>query len=164
MLSAHFWMGTGVTLGAAAVMGMSLGSYAISPQAPNHAAQDMIDTPIDGETVQETAFEQPMGPGAIHCVGCGPTLADRRWQADMAALNATDSVDYGAEPLPDYQTDALAEVVPHDPKSTVRPLRPQVARLVTGETEPPLVMVTRGSMEDSPPPVVVATAAEPDRP
>ena len=164
MLSAYFWMGTGATLGVAAIMGLGLGSYVTSPQAPSRAAQAVIDTPIDDEDVSEPALAMQKGPGAIHCTGCGPTLAERQWQADMAAMNAVDNFDTGQGALPDDPPNMqLADGSPDMP-STVQPLRPQVARLVTGETAPPPVKVTRGGMDGSPPPVVMATAAEPVQP
>lgn len=157
MLSAHFWMGTGVTLGAAAVLGLGLGNYVTSPQAPARAASATIDTAIDDDGMEEAHFMAQKGPGAIHCTGCGPTLAERRWKADMAGLDAATAIDSGYDvPADDHAMEAAVE-----PPVPVHPLPPKVARFASGDTAPPAVAMTReGQDTAAPPPVVIPAAAQ----
>ncbi|WP_311268891.1 hypothetical protein [Sphingobium sp. WCS2017Hpa-17] len=151
MLSAHFWMGTGVTLGVAAVLGFGLGSYVTSPQAPARAASATIDTAIDDDGVEEAGFTTQKGPGAIHCTGCGPTLAERRWKADMAGLDSVGPMDTSYEvPSDDY---AMATVV--EPPVPVNPLPPKITRFVSGDTPSPPATMTRQGQEATPPPQIV---------
>lgn len=151
MLSAHFWMGTGATLGAAAVLGLGLGSYVTSPQAPARTASAMIDAAIDDQDVGQAAFTAEKGPGAIHCTGCGPTLAERRWQADMAGLDAADPIDTGYQPQPE---DHIADVA-IEPPAPVHPLPSQVMRFAAGDTPPPPVATTRERQDAAPPPQIL---------
>lgn len=151
MLSAHFWMGTGATLGAAAVLGLGLGSYVTSPQAPARAASATIDTAIDDDGVDEAHFTAQKGPGAIHCIGCGPTLAERRWKADMAGLDAADPYEM---PPDDYATETVVE-----PPVPIHPLPPTVTRFAAGNTPPPAVAMTREGQDTVPPPPVMIPAA-----
>lgn len=157
MLSAHFWMGTGVTLGAAAVLGLGLGSYVTSPQAPARVASATIDESLDDRGMEEAHFTADKGPGVIHCTGCGPTLADRRWKADMAELDAAAPIatDYDVPP-DDYAMEAAVE-----PPAPVHPLPPKVTRFASGDTPPPPVTMTREGQDATPPPqILLPTAAE----
>jgi hypothetical protein len=157
MLSAHFWMGTGVTLGVAAVMGLSLGSYVTSPQAPARAASAIVDTAIDDDGVEEAGFRPQKGPGAIHCTGCGPTLAERRWKADMAGLDAAVSIDAGYDPLPD---DYGAEVAV-EPPMPVHSLPAPVTRFASEDRAPPPVPIMREGQGTTPSPqILLPTAVE----
>lgn len=157
MLLAHFWLGTGATLGAAAVLGLGLGSYVTSPQAPARAASATIDTGVDDQTVEEARFTNDKGPSAIHCTGCGPTLADRRWKADMAGLDAATPIDASYDvPPDDYAMESAAE-----PPVPVRHLPPQVTRFAAGDAPPPPVAVTREGQGATPPPqILLPTAAD----
>lgn len=157
MLSAHFWMGTGVTLGAAAVMGLGLGSFVTSPQAPARSASATIDTAVDDQTMEEARFTADKGPGAIHCTGCGPTLADRRWKADMAGLDAEAPIDTSYDPLP---AEGATDVVV-DPPVRIHPLPPQVARFASGDGSPQPAAMTRERQDAAAPPqIILPTAAE----
>jgi hypothetical protein len=155
MLSTHFWMGTGVTLGMAAVMGLGLGSFVTSPQAPVRSASATIDTAVDDQTAEEASFTTDKGPGAIHCTGCGPTLADRRWKADMAGLDMDAPIDAGYEPL--AEEDATDAVI--DPPVRVHPLPPQVARFASGDGPPSPAAMTRERQDAAAPPQIILPAA-----
>lgn len=162
MLSAQFWVGTSVTLGAAAVMGLSLGNYATSPQASAQAAITTIgaspdDRSLDDSGVEEAHFTADKGPGVIHCTGCGPTLADRRWKADMAELDPAEPIatDYDVPP-DDYAMEAAVE-----PPAPVYPLPPKVTRFASGDRPPPPVAMTREGQDATPPPqILLPTASE----
>ena len=90
----RLWMLSGTTVAAATAMGLTLGSYAVSPQR----------SPLerDAEPSLYTDFEAPVakaadpGPRTIHCTGCGPTLADRRHAAAMAGYDDYGMVDGGS--------------------------------------------------------------------
>lgn len=151
MLSAHFWMGIGATVAAATVMGLSLGNYVTSPQTPSHGAQAAIDALIGEDDIEAAILSAQKGPGVIHCTGCGPTLAERRWQADMGGLDADVTTD--ADPDPDP---IIAQVDQPVELRTLEALPP----LAVGETAPPPALVTRVGQDAVPPPAVVATAAE----
>ncbi|WP_088182432.1 hypothetical protein [Sphingobium sp. Z007] len=162
MTMAHFWMGAGATLGAAAMMGLGLGGYVTSPQGPTRNASEYSEAAISDQAAMDTSFAPQKGPGAIHCTGCGPTLAERRWQADMAGLDL-DAMHRGSSDrvLRDYEAaaespeDVMADASP----APVHPLPPQVARLAAGDPPPP-VIVTRDAPDGVPPPTLVAITAD----
>lgn len=157
MLSAHFWMGTGVTLGVAAVMGLGLGSFVTSPQAPARAASATIDENIADSGMEEAHFTADKGSGVIHCTGCGPTLADRRWKADMAGLDAATPIDAGYDvPQDDYAMEPTVET-----PAPVHPSPPQVTRFAKGDTPPPPMALTREGQGVTPlPQILLPTAAD----
>ncbi|MEC3912480.1 hypothetical protein U5A82_18965 [Sphingobium sp. CR2-8] len=157
MLSAHFWMGTGATVAAAAVMGLGLGSYVTSPQAPTRMASETMDVGMDEPVATDTSFETQTGPGAIHCTGCGPTLADRRWKADMVGLDADGMIDGRNDPVVRaYEAEEGADPSP----TLVRPLPPQIASLTMGEAPPSSATVMHAAQDAAPPPALVATVAD----
>lgn len=164
----HFWMATGVTVAVASVMGLGLGQYVTSPQgrspADLAAAQSVYDD-LPMADAGATGVAQD-GPAVVRCSGCGPTLAERQWKADMAGLDAdgmlygsSDPVvrDYQAQTIPDdMTTDAIT---PDAAPSPIHILPPQIARFAAGEAaQPPAV--AQAAVESAPPPVV-ATADEP---
>lgn len=167
MMTAHFWMGAGATLGVAAMMGLGLGSYVTSPHRPARSASDYVEaTPAD-QVATEASFAIQKGPGVIHCTGCGPTLAERRWQADMAGLDANGMIDGTSDPVVrDYEAAALPQnLMPDAAPAAVRTLPPQIRRFAAGDAVPPPVAVPadQDAMEDDPPPapVVATMPAEP---
>jgi hypothetical protein len=167
MIMAHFWMGTGATLGAAAMMGLGLGSYVTSPQRPAADASAYVDGPTDDQIAAQAALHDAQkGPAVIHCTGCGPTLADRRWRVDMAGLDLDGMIDGSRDPVvQDYEAARAPEdLLPAAPPAPVHPLPPQVARFAAGDTAPPPVIVTRTEPNTVPPPTLVATTAEGVRP
>ena len=160
-MTAHFWMSAGATLGAAAMMGVSLGGYVTSPQSPTHGTDDYMNAAIDDQTASDTSFAVEKGPGAIHCTGCGPTLAERRWQADMAGLDLNAMRGESGDPaLRDYEAEQPREdVMPATMPLPVRIVPPQVTRFAADHAPPP-VMVTRTGPDGVPPPTLVATTAD----
>ncbi|KMS53864.1 hypothetical protein [Sphingobium cupriresistens] len=165
MTTAHFWMGAGATLGAAAMMGLGLGSYVTSPQVPARNASEYVETVISDQAATDTSFAMQKGPGAIHCTGCGPTLAERRWQADMAELEL-DAMTRGGSSDPamrDYEAEQPPEdIMPAAAPVPVRIVPPQAARFA--DDAPPPAIVTRTGASAVPPPTLVATTAEGVRP
>lgn len=102
----RLWMLTAGTVVAAGVMGVSLGAYVtstpISPLAESAQAEtvdyndDSSPAPVMAEANTET------GPLEVHCKGCGPTLAERRWAKDMAGTGSpNDNWDTVPEPVVD---------------------------------------------------------------
>lgn len=160
-MTAHFWMGAGATLGAAALMGLGLGGYVTSPQSPTRNAGDYVDTAIGDQTATDVDLAMQKGPGAIHCTGCGPTLAERRWQADMAGLDLDAMRRGSSDPvLRDYEAAELPEdVMPATMPAPVRIMPPQATRFAADDAPPP-VIVTRAGTEAVPPPTLVATTAD----
>lgn len=161
MTIAHFWMGAGATLGAAAMMGLGLGGYVTSPQGSTRNASEFVEATIGDQTAADTSFTPQKGPGAIHCTGCGPTLAERRWQADMAGLDADAMRDGSNDSLMrDYAAEQpVEELVPDVPPVSVHPLPPQVARFAGGGKPAPIIATPTGP-DAVPPPTLVATTAD----
>ncbi|MES2158064.1 MAG: hypothetical protein V4512_09685 [Pseudomonadota bacterium] len=135
-MSTHFWMISGATVLASAVMGLGLGGYVTSPQRSALAGDMAIETSDGAQAYGDASPYAPVqeGPAVIRCTGCGPTLADRRWQADMATL------DIAGAPMPqDINDDPLARSyygsdhetggdISHDPSGGVqRPSAPSDA-------------------------------------
>ncbi|WP_157078253.1 hypothetical protein [Sphingobium abikonense] len=87
----RLWMLSCGTVAAAAAMGLTLGSYAISPQRSPLDQPD--EEPISTDFSAAPVAMPDAGPQVIHCTGCGPTLADRRYAADMAGYDSYAMVD-----------------------------------------------------------------------
>lgn len=108
----RLWILSAGTVVAAVAMGVSLGAFVtrtpISPLSGSaQAAAPEIETDIPVEPI---VADTGQGPGEIHCKGCGPTLAERRWMKDMAGTQETASepvidLDFKVEPLPDATSD-----------------------------------------------------------
>ncbi|SEI58851.1 hypothetical protein SAMN05518849_101184 [Sphingobium sp. AP50] len=158
-MAMHFWMSAGGTVVAASLMGLGLGGYVTSPQGRSPADAPVAESTYDSQSLADAAVAAADRPVAIHCTGCGPTLAERRWKADMAGLNldamSTDDSDRVEQ---DYQAaEAPENLLPDVPASPVHPLPPQVPRFAAGEALQPAAM-TQVAIEDAPiPPPVVAT-------
>ncbi|MFC3440254.1 hypothetical protein ACFOKF_03410 [Sphingobium rhizovicinum] len=117
----QFWMATGATMGAAMVMGLGLGQYVTSPQGRSPADQSVVESGYDPQPSADSAIAMDEAPVAIHCTGCGPTLAERRWQADMAGLDADGMIAGSDDPVVrDYMADA-AEDTPQATQVTSSP-------------------------------------------
>lgn len=93
----RLWMGVTATLGGALVMGAALGSYATGgsalpfPAVPVEQALADARAGAAGQDAAPPPVDMVQGPdGPIHCTGCGPTLAERRWRTDMAAIDMND--------------------------------------------------------------------------
>jgi hypothetical protein len=163
-MAMHFWMSAGGTVAAASLMGLGLGGYVTSPQGRSPADAPVAESAYDSQPLADAAMASPDRPVAIHCTGCGPTLAERRWKADMAGLNAdgmpSDDSDLMEQ---DYQSaEAPENLLPDVPASPVHPLPPQVTRFAAEETPQPAAM-TQVAIEDvpAPPPVVATMPGEP---
>lgn len=114
----RLWMLSTGTVVAAAMMGVSLGAYVtrtpVSPLAESAQAAAPPDMAADTTPLPPVA-EMDQGPGEIHCKGCGPTLAERRWMKDMAGTQ-------GETPAPvvdlDIKVDPLPSAVASDDTSS----------------------------------------------
>lgn len=149
MLS-RFWMLGSGTMVAAACAGLLLGGY-VTTQPRSALAGDSADyakmfeagdeADVDAAATGDLGLSMaPTEP--VVCKGCGPTLSDRRFAADMAGLDAdgyvtgsTDAIvrDYLAdEPLPP-PADLLGPIEPRPaPAARVAPLPPAVVRIARG--------------------------------
>jgi hypothetical protein len=158
-MAMYFWMSAGGTVVAASLMGLGLGGYVTSPQGRSPADQPVTDSAYDSQPLADTTIVSQDRPIAIHCTGCGPTLAERRWKADMAGLNL-DAMPPDASDLveQDYQAvEAPENLLPDGPAQPVHPLPPQVTRFAAREAPQP-AGIMQVAVEDAPaPPPVVAT-------
>lgn len=122
----RLWMVSTATLGGALVMGMALGSYATGgPAVPFPSVpveQALADEPADaaGQDAVPSPVYMAQGPDEpIHCTGCGPTLAERRWRTDMAAIDMNDrpppEEEWHDAPLPQQEEVASAEMAQEPP-------------------------------------------------
>ncbi|WP_253340764.1 hypothetical protein [Sphingobium sp. OAS761] len=153
------------TVVAATAMGIGLAGYATSPQ---RSPTGYDDAPLPEMPVSfasgEADTEDVRGPVVIHCTGCGPTLADRRFAADMAGLDSYGMVSATSDPVVrDYMDDAPPEAEPaayRDPApSPMHYLPPRIERFMRGEladarvTSVPVrfVTVARGAVDDTAP-------------
>lgn len=144
-MSSRFWIaGTG-TMVAAACAGLLLGGYATTPP------RSMLDSDVSHEaaladedmaalTVAEVSRDTgasmaPVGP--VTCKGCGPTLADRRFAADMAGLDMDGYVT--------GTTDAIVRDYLADEPPPVDVQEPAKARPAAMSVSPPAVVrIARG--------------------
>jgi hypothetical protein len=164
-----FWMSAGATAAAAMVMGLGLGGYATSPQGRSPA-----DVPAEANWSDDSA---PLladdaalrGPVAITCTGCGPTLADRQWHADMAGWDRSGMTGESSDSVVrDYLDDApIEEVLPPEPPRIVEQLPPNVVRFASSNVaarpvsiEPVAAPPAAAPDMPTPPPQVAATAPE----
>ncbi|WP_230461223.1 hypothetical protein [Sphingobium sp. CAP-1] len=154
----HFWMATGGTMAVAAIMGVGLGNYVTSPQGRSPAAVLATQSAYDAPPLVDATVAAQTGPVMVHCTGCGPTLAERRWQADIgpaegAGLDADGLISGGSDPvLRDYQAHELPEdILPDAAPSPIHQLPPQIARFAAGEAAPPTIEQT--TIEAAPPAV-----------
>lgn len=103
----RLWMVSATTMSAAAAMGLALGSYVTSPQRSPLERPDMVEAlaPTDDAAL---ASADP-GPMEIHCTGCGPTLADRHYAAQMAGMDSEGMMSGSNDPVvQDYLAQAQA--------------------------------------------------------
>ena len=160
-MTGQFWMSTGATIGVAAIIGLGLGSYVTSPQGSSRAGSAMVDAAIEDQVATDASFDTQKGPGTIHCTGCGPTLAERRWQSDVAGLDADGMIAGSSDPVVrDYQAEHLPQFfLPDALPSPAHQLPPQIARFAAGETAaPPPVVATHAVRAGAP---AAAPAAAP---
>lgn len=100
-MAVNRWISATAVGVAALVGGLGLGAYATSTQG--YAAADIpaqvASTDSSDIFLSDSADTPLSGPEIIDCKGCGPTLADRQWQADMAAYDAGYMVDDSNDPV-----------------------------------------------------------------
>lgn len=158
----HHWIVSGMTVAVATVMGLGLGAYVTSPQAPAlpadagtvYAASD--DSSASSYSISPT----DRGPSDIRCTGCGPSLADRRVALDRTGLDADGMIEGTSDPIVrDYlaQGEETEAAFPAPPPSPVHQLPEPIARFAAGQvvTPPPVLQPA----VESPVPATVATAA-----
>lgn len=149
-MSPRFWLSSMAVAGTALVSGFGLGLYATSPQkvAPTEA-----EFPLSDSTGEDPAYEPYAAshgesePVAINCKGCGPTLADRRFAADMAGWDGSQdplAQDYMAAEHSDAAYPPDEESQP--PRPSVQQLPPLIERFAAGEeiAPPQAFRVARG--------------------
>lgn len=150
-MSSRFWLLGSGTIVAAACAGMVLGGYATTqPRGVSGGASDydmaLVERGASG--AQDMAdgsgsFGSGMRPSEpITCKGCGPTLADRRFAADMAGLDAdgyvtgtTDAIvqDYLRDESLPPPADLLEPVKARPaPAARVAPLPATIVRIALG--------------------------------
>jgi hypothetical protein len=128
----RLWMLSAGTLGVALAMGLALGSFVTSVPANPLTTPSTLDnladaTDDDGSTTAVIANQEPTVP--IRCTGCGPTLADRRYEADMRAIYGP----HDSEPVTDDPAPLEAAMTP----PVMEEVRPQrVATLGREATSP----------------------------
>ncbi|OAN52046.1 MULTISPECIES: hypothetical protein [unclassified Sphingobium] len=127
----RLWMLSTATMTAAAAMGLALGGYAISPQ--RSPLESMDDPYVQVDAPAPVAASADTGPVAIHCTGCGPTLADRRFAADMAGLDSDGMISGSDDPVvQDYLAEEPTPVVEVAQPSTAHQLHPRIIRFADG--------------------------------
>ena len=102
----QWWMMSGMTVAASVAMGLGLGSYVTSPQKTAVSAEEW--SPDDDNSYVEAGRSASIfgdsgtsdrGPATIRCTGCGPTLTERRFAADMAGMDSDGLIEGRSDPL-----------------------------------------------------------------
>lgn len=164
-MSPQLYVSAGAVLTLSLAMGLGLGHYVTSPQ--KSVARDSV--PIETVRADSSPIDAPSaggrtGPAIVRCIGCGPTLAERRWEADMAGISAIPASDAEDDAIgvDDRTTDSI-EVMPGiAPPSPLRSLPPQMARFAAGDAPAPLpVTITSGEQNMPPPGEAAATTESP---
>ena len=159
----QWWMMSGMTLAASVAMGVALGSYVTSPQTSAAATEEMW-TPEDAPSYADAGgasltSDDDRGPAVIRCTGCGPTLTERRFAADMAGMDADGMISGSSDPVvQDYlaqdhvPTDEalVIDAAPVRPAAEPRPERPKLA---AGDALPKPIRASQGVV----PPTVLPT-------
>lgn len=121
-MSQHFWMTTGATIVVAGVLGLGLGSFATTTQHAPMENEIAEQASYDDSYAASTATaEGQTGPAVVRCTGCGPTLADRQWHADVANLYP-DTPDMDAIADPVASKDMIYDEPDFAPAHRVQPL------------------------------------------
>jgi hypothetical protein len=160
------WVPAGATLATAMVMGVSLGSYAISQpkSAVDQAMEESLyDPSISTQTEEAMAMR---GPAEVKCTGCGPTLAERQWRADMAGWDPDGIGRESADPVVrDYLADDPVEESAPPAPPPVEQLPANIVRFassdVAGRPVPEAHMLDDEGKASPPPLLRTAAAAMP---
>ncbi|MEJ7927719.1 hypothetical protein WG908_13265 [Sphingobium sp. AN641] len=142
-------------MAASLCLGLGLGHYAttmpmrdVNYDLPEVAEDDLLPPPLAAGALN--------GPARIICKGCGPTLAERRFAADMAALDADAMVHGSRDPaVVDYMRDDVPDPYPavYPPAaepSPVHRLPASVQRFADGGSGPPAATSTMRTLSDAP--------------
>ena len=133
----QWWMMSGMTLAASVAMGLGLGSYVTSPQKTAVSAEEW--SPDEDNSYVEAGRTASMfgdsgtsdrGPAVIRCTGCGPTLTERRFAADMAGIEGSSDPyvqDYLAQDHPATDDSLMIDTASEKPVSNPRLDRSKVA-------------------------------------
>lgn len=159
-MSLSGWASVGATFAAAMVMGLGLGSYATTPQGRSPADERVAETEGEAGSAYAAQDLAMNGPTEVKCTGCGPTLEERRWRADMAGWDADGMIGESHDPVVrDYLADQpVEETRPAEPVQ-IEQLPANIVRFARGEpVEQP--SPARGEDEQAPP-AVIRTAAMP---
>lgn len=137
-MSTRFWMGSAALIGGSAMLGLAMGSFAISqpPRVLPGYTSDISDGIGDSSALART--ESDGGPGEIVCKGCGPTLAERRMAADNPGWDADGMIGGTSDPVvADYlaQEDKAPPV--ELPPSGMHRLPANIQRFADGEEGAP---------------------------
>lgn len=144
----QWWMMSGMTLAASVAMGLGLGSYVTSPQKTAVPAEEW--TPDDDNSYVEAgraaatfgdSGTSDRGPAVIRCTGCGPTLTERRFAADMAGIEGSSDPyvqDYLAQDHPATDDSLMIDTASEKPVSNPRLDRSKVA--VADPMEKPVLL------------------------
>ncbi|HUD94830.1 hypothetical protein [Sphingobium sp.] len=164
----RLWMLSATTMTAAAAMGLALGSYVTSPQ---RSPLERLDDPYGAAQVSEAApAPADPGPTEIHCTGCGPTLADRHYAAQMAGLDSDGMISGSDDPVVrDYLSEsqdvapAADAPAPLPPSTPVNVVRFAHSTPMAASTVPVAVVPTQsgaGQTDAEPAPPIVPTSPQ----
>jgi hypothetical protein len=126
LMSTRFWLTSATAMGVAAVIGFGLGSFAVrTPATRWDGDPPALATSVEDLTETESDLR---GPVAVHCTGCGPTLAERDRAKDLAGADMDGMIGGTTDPV---VRDYLAEDVVPQPVPPPSPaLAPMAERLV----------------------------------
>lgn len=145
-MSRQYWMLSGTILLVAVVMGLSLGAYVTAPRKGVPPVDPSAAILPDIEPVTAAVPSASTGSQVIHCTGCGPTLAERRMQAEMAGLDASGMITGSHDPtVRNYlaqEDDPPPVYDPPMPPSADHRLPERIARFAAGDNAPPVTRPT----------------------
>lgn len=127
----QWWMVSGMTVAASVAMGLGLGTFVTSPQKQTTPTEKWspteesayLDT-VGGASLPDDGVTSDQGPAVIRCIGCGPTLTERRFAADMAGMDSDALIegsrdpvvqDYLAQDYPPTDDAMIADAMPRKP-------------------------------------------------
>ncbi len=159
------WIMAGMTMTAAVAMGLGLGTYATSPQAQSPADEPVADAGVDFVAQDAVPYgaQDMRGPAEVKCSGCGPTLAERQWRADMVGWDPDGIGRDSADPVVrDYLADEPAEESAPPAPPSIQQLPANIVRFAGSDVAGrpvPESKVPGGDGSASPPPLVRRAAA-----
>ncbi|EQB32938.1 hypothetical protein [Sphingobium ummariense] len=99
-MSTRFWLASAAMTASAIIGGFGLGVFATSPQKSVVSSEEWADASDEGSGAFAFAADtgDQQGPVEIRCTGCGPTLAERRRDAELAGMDADGMIDGSRDP------------------------------------------------------------------